>query len=177
MQNDSPSEPTNSLPMKRPLEESSRPSLKRRLEDSNEDESKEESQAGRSPPQASTSGAQAKTHGKPQRNKKAARRDNKKDEGKGGRRDRRGTRHDGEVKEGENEPKGPRLPKRMCAVLIGFCGAGYNGMQMYVLLDFINLPEVIRSSSVSRTSVPLKGDSLRLWSKQELSLKITRMIL
>lgn len=28
------------------------------------------------------------------------------------------------------EPKAPRLPKRQCALLIGFCGAGYNGMQM-----------------------------------------------
>lgn len=28
-------------------------------------------------------------------------------------------------------PKTPRLPKRQCALLIGFCGSGYNGMQVY----------------------------------------------
>ncbi|KAF7308256.1 PseudoU-synth-1 domain-containing protein [Mycena chlorophos] len=28
------------------------------------------------------------------------------------------------------EPKAPRLPKRMCALLIGFCGSGYSGMQI-----------------------------------------------
>ncbi|KAJ7181015.1 pseudouridine synthase [Mycena filopes] len=28
------------------------------------------------------------------------------------------------------EPKAPRLPKRMCALLIGFCGSGYRGMQI-----------------------------------------------
>lgn len=33
-----------------------------------------------------------------------------------------------------DEPKAPRLPKRQCALLIGFCGAGYNGMQMYVYI-------------------------------------------
>jgi len=28
-------------------------------------------------------------------------------------------------------PKAPRCPKRQCALLIGFCGSGYSGMQMY----------------------------------------------
>ena len=47
---------------------------------------------------------------------------------------RRGTRPEGEdAPAPENgEPKAPRLPKRPCALLIGFCGDGYNGMQMYV---------------------------------------------
>lgn len=47
---------------------------------------------------------------------------------------RRGTRPEGEeAPPPENgEPKAPRLPKRPCALLIGFCGDGYNGMQMYV---------------------------------------------
>ena len=47
---------------------------------------------------------------------------------------RRGTRPDGEEAPApENgEPKAPRLPKRPVALLIGFCGDGYNGMQMCV---------------------------------------------
>ncbi|RPD64120.1 tRNA pseudouridine synthase [Lentinus tigrinus ALCF2SS1-7] len=45
---------------------------------------------------------------------------------------RRGTRPEGqEAPLPENgEPKAPRLPKRPCALLIGFCGDGYNGMQI-----------------------------------------------
>ena len=31
---------------------------------------------------------------------------------------------------GELEPKALRLPKRLCALLLGFCGSGYRGMQM-----------------------------------------------
>ncbi|KAM6497070.1 Pseudouridine synthase [Amanita muscaria] len=51
---------------------------------------------------------------------------------KAGRRARR--RDDGvPAAEGEDheagEPKAPRLPKRQCALLIGFCGTGYSGMQ------------------------------------------------
>ncbi|KAK7008253.1 tRNA pseudouridine synthase 1 [Favolaschia claudopus] len=54
-------------------------------------------------------------------------------------RDRRGTRNReaaelAEAGEGEGEasgePKAPRLPKRMRALLIGFCGSGYKGMQI-----------------------------------------------
>ena len=48
---------------------------------------------------------------------------------------RRGTRPDkkeGEEAEDSGEPKGPRLPKRQCAVLIGYCGSGYSGMQRCV---------------------------------------------
>lgn len=48
-------------------------------------------------------------------------------------RKRRGTRNaeaPGEVAEGPTEPKEPRLPKRLCALLIGFCGSQYSGMQM-----------------------------------------------
>ncbi|CDO73347.1 hypothetical protein BN946_scf185008.g110 [Trametes cinnabarina] len=45
---------------------------------------------------------------------------------------RRGTRPEGEEapKPESGEPKAPRLPKRPCALLIGFCGDGYNGMQI-----------------------------------------------
>lgn len=31
---------------------------------------------------------------------------------------------------GEMGPKALRLPKRLCALLLGFCGSGYRGMQM-----------------------------------------------
>ncbi|KAF8817434.1 pseudouridine synthase [Phlegmacium glaucopus] len=31
---------------------------------------------------------------------------------------------------GEMEPKALRLPKRLCALLLGFCGSGYRGMQI-----------------------------------------------
>ncbi|KAI0832051.1 pseudouridine synthase [Trametes gibbosa] len=45
---------------------------------------------------------------------------------------RRGTRPEGEeIPTPENgESKAPRLPKRPCALLMGFCGDGYNGMQI-----------------------------------------------
>lgn len=46
---------------------------------------------------------------------------------------RRGTRPEGEPAPDEGD-KGPRLPKRASALLIGFCGAGYSGMQMCVRL-------------------------------------------
>jgi tRNA pseudouridine38-40 synthase len=54
---------------------------------------------------------------------------------------RRGTRPDGQAnpteaaEEGDDADEGEktaRLPKRRCALLIGFCGSGYNGMQVYV---------------------------------------------
>jgi len=32
--------------------------------------------------------------------------------------------------DGEELPKALRLPKRQCALLMGFCGSGYSGMQM-----------------------------------------------
>ena len=34
------------------------------------------------------------------------------------------------VEDDPNRPKTPRLPKKQCAVLIGFSGTGYAGMQM-----------------------------------------------
>ena len=47
-----------------------------------------------------------------------------------------------EPAEGEEstEPKTPRLPKRQCALLIGFCGTGYSGMQLYVCRRMSLLP-------------------------------------
>lgn len=34
--------------------------------------------------------------------------------------------------------KTPRLPKRQCALLIGYCGSGCSGMQMYVLCSYLH---------------------------------------
>ena len=48
---------------------------------------------------------------------------------------RRGTRPertDGEEGREKKESSEPRLPKRQCALLLGFCGSGYSGMQLYV---------------------------------------------
>jgi len=56
---------------------------------------------------------------------------------KGGRRSRRQMRNEEDANKvdeatGQEEgPKPPRYPKRQCALLIGFCGSGYSGMQMY----------------------------------------------
>lgn len=55
-----------------------------------------------------------------------------------GRNSRRGTRPERETEDasdGGSGVKAPRLPKRQCALLIGFCGTGCNGMQMYVFKD------------------------------------------
>lgn len=50
--------------------------------------------------------------------------------GRGEPRDRRrGTRTEDAERQNSDEPKAPRLPKKACALLIGFSGAGYNGMQ------------------------------------------------
>lgn len=47
---------------------------------------------------------------------------------------RRRTRNEEDLESGKTgaEPRSsaPRLPKRMCALLIGFCGSGYSGMQI-----------------------------------------------
>ncbi|KAJ6456094.1 pseudouridine synthase [Mycena sanguinolenta] len=48
----------------------------------------------------------------------------------GTRNDEEGTTRAGAGAEANGEPKAPRLPKRMCALLIGFCGSGYSGMQI-----------------------------------------------
>ncbi|KII87404.1 hypothetical protein PLICRDRAFT_254449 [Plicaturopsis crispa FD-325 SS-3] len=45
----------------------------------------------------------------------------------------KGERVEGE--DGVQKQKAPRLPKRLCALLIGFCGTGCNGMQMCVVIS------------------------------------------
>ncbi|KAL1747583.1 pseudouridine synthase [Schizophyllum fasciatum] len=89
------------------------------------------------PAVASTSGAQPVRRG-PDPNSKRSQR--KADKRKGGGKDkdknqpwtdrRRGTRPEEAAADGEPRERAPRLPKRLCAVLIGFCGSGYNGMQI-----------------------------------------------
>jgi hypothetical protein len=72
-----------------------------------------------------------------------SRKGKEKDGRNAGRRGRRGTRNEeAHVGEGsveatgdqglEQVQKAPRLPKRQCALLIGFCGMGCSGMQMYM---------------------------------------------
>ncbi|TFK51809.1 pseudouridine synthase [Heliocybe sulcata] len=70
---------------------------------------------------------------------------------------RRGTRQEGSEKgEGESsEPKGPRLPKRQCALLIGFCGSGYNGMQFQpgekvVTIEGMLFDALVKAGAVSQ---------------------------
>lgn len=76
------------------------------------------------------------------KSKHDSRRNNRSGKGKDNKKGRRrGTRNEEDANEieglgvsGSGEPvvKTPRLPKRQCALLIGFCGTGCNGMQMYV---------------------------------------------
>ncbi|PPQ67899.1 hypothetical protein CVT26_007099 [Gymnopilus dilepis] len=65
---------------------------------------------------------------------KARKQDSRK---KGRGRDRRRTRNEEDAsrdaqasEDGESGSKAPRLPKRQCALLLGFCGSGYSGMQI-----------------------------------------------
>jgi hypothetical protein len=44
----------------------------------------------------------------------------------------------------EGKPKALRLPKRRCALLMGFSGTGYSGMQMYVSRTRRRIPNLIR---------------------------------
>lgn len=66
---------------------------------------------------------------------------------KEGRRDRRGTRGTRNTEDGAagdtpaDGEKKLRFPKRNCALLIGFCGTGCNGMQMYVEISFDDLTQ------------------------------------
>lgn len=54
---------------------------------------------------------------------------------------RRGSRRDGEPAPDDGTPKEPRLPKRQTALLLGFCGSGYSGMQMYVPVSMLYLKD------------------------------------
>lgn len=102
---------------------------------------------------------------------------------KDGRRDRRGTRGtrnvetEGSRAEGDDGEKTPRLPKRQCALLIGFCGTGCNGMQMCVdakpCQENDSSPVVLDSLMYARSrafySMP--------WLRQARYLRTTQMTL
>ncbi|KAL1734023.1 pseudouridine synthase, partial [Schizophyllum commune] len=128
-------------------------------------------------PVASSSGAQSgplkrapDPNSKRSQRKADKRKDKGKDKDKDGRQPwtdrRRGTRAEDATEDGEPREKAPRLPKRMCAVLIGFCGSGYNGMQIQKppaktieneLFDaFVRVGAVSRDNSDDPVKVGLK---------------------
>ncbi|KIP03414.1 hypothetical protein PHLGIDRAFT_497204 [Phlebiopsis gigantea 11061_1 CR5-6] len=74
----------------------------------------------------SSTQARGKGKGKKEQSRRAGRavRQQNREQGQRG-----GTRAEGEEVEEDSE-KGPRLPKRQCALLLGFCGSAYNGMQI-----------------------------------------------
>jgi hypothetical protein len=117
-----------------------------------------------SPSTARTDGKSTKRKGKDSKNAK-----------KTGRR-RRGTRNDEAAATTENpdQPKEPRLPKRLSALLIGFCGSGYRGMQMYVESTLgISSYKAKRQNADNLTIPrPLKVSYFKLWCGQVLYRKI-----
>ncbi|KAF9054508.1 pseudouridine synthase [Panaeolus papilionaceus] len=79
----------------------------------------------------------SKPKGKEPANKRLSERKEKKNgRGRGGRRTRdaedaaAASGEAGSGKEVDGTPKAPRYPKRQCALLMGFCGSGYSGMQI-----------------------------------------------
>lgn len=121
----------------------------------------------------SSTQAQSKGKGKKDQSRRAARNARQQDREQGR---RGGTRAEGGEADEEGE-KGPRLPKRQCALLLGFCGSAYNGMQMYVPENqndfrFITYTRVIDKQKC----VPSKVCSLRHSAKLVLYRKITRKI-
>ncbi|KAI0319395.1 pseudouridine synthase [Amylostereum chailletii] len=70
-------------------------------------------------------------------------------------------RKSGGALEGEGGDKAPRLPKRMCAVLIGFCGTGCQGMQIQPdvrTIEGVLFEALVRAGAVSQDNAddPLK---------------------
>ncbi|KAG6910010.1 hypothetical protein DXG01_013732 [Tephrocybe rancida] len=86
------------------------------------------------------------------------RKDDRKDGKKGVGRRRRGTRNDEAAAEGagtaSDEPKAARLPKRQSALLIGFCGTGYSGMQIQPdhtkTIEGVLFQALVRAGAVSQ---------------------------
>lgn len=78
---------------------------------------------------AETAAAAAPTQPPPQKKQKASkpnRRQKTVDERKSWTKEWAGLPKAGEIAPSD----GPKLPKRKCAVIVGFCGTGYNGMQI-----------------------------------------------
>jgi hypothetical protein len=91
---------------------------------------------------------------------------------------RRGRRRE-EPAEGEEstEPKAPRLPKRQCALLIGFCGTGYSGMQLYsARLLCLRNDSADCAPASPMVLEPSKEPYSMLWSKLVLYLQTTPVI-
>lgn len=121
---------------------------------------------------------------KPNRSKRGDVKSGKRKEKEGKKSERRGyrgTRND-EVTEGEpgsvqGGPKAPRLPKRQCALLIGFCGSGYSGMQMCVQCIYstnslyLTVPTIVLANQI--TVERLRAFCFKLWFGQELFRKTT----
>ncbi|KAJ7125154.1 pseudouridine synthase [Mycena epipterygia] len=125
---------------KRAHEEGDAPEPKRvKISEERETADGEVKVGGQTPPEtpASDAGNAVSASGLPKGKRDAAgfpksRKGKEKDTKNTGR--RRRTRNEEALEDGvpeaSGEPKTPRLPKRMCALLIGFCGSGYSGMQI-----------------------------------------------
>ncbi|KAJ7509764.1 pseudouridine synthase [Mycena galericulata] len=83
---------------------------------------------------------------------------------------RRSTRNEEDLEAGaaeaSGEPKAPRLPKRMCALLIGFCGSGYSGMQIQQnakTIENVLFDAMVRAGAVSQDNAddPVKVNIAR----------------
>ena len=60
--------------------------------------------------------------------------------------------------------RGPRLPKRQCALMIGFCGTGCSGMQLWVLTSF-HLTAAHRTLDQPKRCQDNRGRSLRRYGQ------------
>lgn len=133
------SEQSHSPPAKRPITEAQAGSpepLKRARFDHEESDNKihstEHEEGPSDPPAADTKQGKRDAAGWTK-----SRRGKAKDTKNKGR--RRGTRDAGaQDKDEEQGLKVPRLPKRQSALLIGFCGTGCNGMQMYAEISIFS---------------------------------------
>ncbi|KAG6866591.1 hypothetical protein C0991_002079 [Blastosporella zonata] len=105
-------------------------------------------------PSGSSGDAQPAAKGSKSKDKRKGRQG---DDKKAGRR-RRGTRNEEAAAEGtaiaSGEPKAPRLPKRQSALLIGFCGSGYSGMQIQPdhakTIEGVLFQALVRAGAVSQ---------------------------
>jgi hypothetical protein len=77
---------------------------------------------------------------------------------------------------GEQSSKAPRLPKRQCALLIGFCGTGCNGMQMCVQLVLNHLIAIPMALTARKMFEQSKVCSSKQWSRRAPFRRTMRMI-
>lgn len=157
------------IPLKRQLEEVSgeaetSTSVRQRLHEGEDEHTEDKAEAALSKPStfdstAPSAAAETQPEAGPSTSQPAPRGKNKKvslsrkeaREARKNNNTRRGTRPeraDGEVGGEEKERNEPRLPKRQCALLLGFCGSGYSGMQLYVSSQLYTV--LLWSCSVSK---------------------------